>query len=693
MNSSSVSVSDPSTTKSSASDGSEYSTASRSQKPSSKRNQDDDSSAEESTKAHSGKSRRTRRNDRKQHSLAENDNRPQEKVSRESVKQTLKEDSQKDKLVGLSEREFRTYAKAIKMPDTICEDLLAHVGKLVKDIITLSKDEEASIEAKQQAEKGYESLPKRASACRQAGTVGLSSWTGYLTSFFLAKTLAIFSSIPTCSREGNWIYSSAGLLNALVSERIGQGFRNAGAAYLSPDGAAYADCHTASLWIPKTLPNSKEGKAYRELRANTVQGLLKRENAKGIKRLGSGIKEIKFDQNYQPIEAKTLEGKHVAPQAAMEKVIQWAKIRAFITDELPFHWFTVAYAATGSYAPYLKATLMPLDCLKTAMYDRLKYAGAELGMSFVGGSAASLATGYSQNALRSQIQGADIAVFSHELKRALRATAEEKLQIYERKHGKLLWLKGVLEEQERSLKNQKNEDDNVAAGLEENKRYLQEVNDAIKQNEKLRSKHKKKVEQARTIGTHTNQSVKASLSAYMGELSANPTKTLPSRAAAARAWAKLGAAAVTIIPTIAYSAYAVAAVVNHLAPRPPEASLANFTNSTDGLATSLSVESNFMAAAGFVLIAPWTLRGQWVAQKLESLIVSCFRAEVSDPESVSVDQESNGRDSGPEVPEDEPLGSSSKKDKRSANLKLAVVDGAEQEGDSGDDGDDASVLT
>jgi hypothetical protein len=137
----------------------------------------------------------------------------------------------------------------------------------------------------------------------------------------------------------------------------------------------------------------------------------------------------------------------------IQQVIRSAQRRAFITDELPFFWYTLSYIAPGLFSPIIKKSFSPYIA---ASVDFFAHAAA--------GTFSGTATGISQNYLRKWIQKSTLQNLSSEIKIAQLALASAQRNPWGNKKLNLKKLLVVLEIEKNNLQRQpgqKNEEDKL----------------------------------------------------------------------------------------------------------------------------------------------------------------------------------------------------------------------------------------
>lgn len=246
-------------------------------------------------------------------------------------------------------------------------------------------------------------MPKDNGCLAQLKTTGLAGASAYWTSFMLGKLATNIVSTSTGSAHGVWpSLLIAGLLNPLVSEPVANAIRLQGAHHASPDGKAYMDFHSALQELHLAEENNQVGR-INECHAfiiKIINECIEREKLMDC--LQSGVDEIKNE------DINNLENKY----GNIQKVIRSAQLRAFITDELPFFWYTFLYTFTGAASPFIKQSFSPWIA-----------AGIDFAVHASAGTIAGGLTGISQNYLRNLIQKSALQNLSADIKGAQLALA------------------------------------------------------------------------------------------------------------------------------------------------------------------------------------------------------------------------------------------------------------------------------
>ena len=367
----------------------------------------------------------------------------------------------------------------------------------------------------------------------------------YLTSFMPAKLATNFIASGAGSPHGAWaLMLIAGFLNPLISEPMANAIRSQGAHHTSPDGKAYMDFHSA-LQELRIAEKNKQNERINECHAfifKIINECIEREKLMDC--LQSGVEEIQAEDIN---ELTQLCGK----SGNIQKVIRSAQNRAFITDELPFLCYTLAYAIPGLYSPLIKQSFSPLAA---AGIDFLVHASA--------GTVAGVATGYIQNILRARYQKSTLQNLSSESKRAQLALAAAQRDPWNKKMSNLKDLLEVLELEKVNLQNtleQDSEDERLEALSELTKDLEQKIKYVDKQWKKAQAQHG---EYDSDWGRFIN-GVFASVKSYMGEVSNkdNPG-LLEGVPAQASILSKVIAVPLALSLSCAYIALAIPALLN-----------------------------------------------------------------------------------------------------------------------------------
>lgn len=340
--------------------------------------------------------------------------------------------------------------------------------------------------------------PKDDSHFAQIKTTGLAGASAYWTSFMVGKLAINIVTTSIGSAHGVWpSLLIAGLLNPLVSEPIANAIRLQGAHHASPDGKAYMDFHSALQELHLAEENNQVGR-INECHAfiiKIINECIEREKLMDC--LQSGVDEIKND------DINDLENKY----GNIQKVIRSAQLRAFITDELPFLWYTFLYTFTGAASPFIKQSFSPWIA-----------AGIDFAVHASAGTIAGSLTGISQNYLRKLIQKSALQNFSADIKGAQLALAAAQRDPWNEKLINLKKLLNVLKIEKDNLQST-SEQDGEDVKLEALNQLIKDLNKETKHVEtkwkQARSVHSQHESRLKRIQTAVLDSGKS----YMGEVS------------------------------------------------------------------------------------------------------------------------------------------------------------------------------
>ncbi len=341
-------------------------------------------------------------------------------------------------------------------------------------------------------------MPKDNGCLAQLKTTGLAGASAYWTSFMLGKLATNIVSTSTGSTHGVWpSLLIAGLLNPLVSEPLANAIRLQGAHHTSPDGKAYMDFHSALQELHLAEKN-KQNERINECHAfifKIINECIEREKLMGC--LQSGVDEIKNE------DINDLENTY----GNIQNVIRSAQRRAFITDELPFFWYTFLYTFTGAASPFIKQSFSPWIA-----------AGIDFAVHASAGTIAGSLTGISQNYLRKLIQKSALQNFSADIKGAQLALAAAQRDPWNEKLINLKKLLNVLKIEKDNLQStseQDGEDDKLEALnqlIKDLNKETKHVETKWKQARSVHSQHESRLKRIQTAVLDSGKS-------YMGEVS------------------------------------------------------------------------------------------------------------------------------------------------------------------------------
>lgn len=582
-------------------------------------------------------------------------------LDKEAIAKRLNVDPKLGIGVGMSEEAFRKHVAEVGLPPELCEKLISDVHGFVSLLKELSEEEKASIDEKNQFAESVKKLPADRSVCRQFSTTLPAGALAYLTSFFFGKLAMNLLTIPTKSPDGAWAFLAAGLLNPLVTEPLVKGVRASGAAYASPDGNAYTEYHTAKLWMENASQHPDECIRWRKKMAEVVTDVLCRERKYGIQKLGSGVADIVYSDEGQPVSAKAIDGKPMKPTQAEEQVIVWARRRAYITDELPFFFFTLNYTVSGALAPFFKASFSPWT-----------FCAIDLALSATLGTLSGMETATLQNVLRRYIQGAKLMAETPELKRAQQSAAYAKRAVYEEKMARLKQVRAVLIAQWETLRMKEKNGEDVREQLHGVRQSLREAKKAYRSVRGQYMAIKRKFNQHNSVTGRVAQAVQSSMSSYIDEAGLRPNSA-SGKNYRLKAYSKLIGYPLSLVPQIVWSSYAMPWIVsvvypNHGAVDPLNISgISGFNATTVDLAPEparvesvpsegdprLQLQMILAALSGIPLIVGFTMRQQVLSRGAEWLLVKAFGDKPVAPQKNADDAQIGDEDSIVEASEDD----------------------------------------
>ena len=455
-------------------------------------------------------------------------NTPLTKLDRRTMSDSLDaSESSEEEPIGMTKDQFWAKCKELGFSDDECEELIKSVEEFIQSNVNLDAYDEDNIVQKKKQLETAKQMPHDTSYSRTVRTTTLAGTVAYLTSFCFGKLASSLTIAGTGSPYGSWAFLIAGILNPLLSEPLVNAIRNGGAAYASPDGIAYTDYRTASNRLEKAkyFEDQIGIKKWKKECARIVDEVIKREQT-GRVRFSSGVSTINRDMDDNPIDDK----KNIIYRKTTEdSVIFRARIRAFLSDEMPFFLFAFHYTISGAAAPFAKAAFSPL--VATAI---------DIGISVPLGMSAGATTGMLQNFLRRKIQGAKIVEgMPSQVKEAHLALASANFSAWDARRFKHFQTKALIDEQLESLnkKNAANTGD-VTKDIEAlntcKEKAEQEWKNADKKCNKYRRQHDRYSSQLKRVGANFLGLV----SAYSGEKSPE-SKPMEGRRAINRTIAKV----------------------------------------------------------------------------------------------------------------------------------------------------------
>ncbi len=454
-------------------------------------------------------------------------------------------------------------------------------------------------------------MPKDNGCLAQLKTTGLAGASAYWTSFMVGKLATNIVTTATGSSHGVWpSLLIAGLLNPLVSEPLANAIRLQGAHHTSLDGKAYMDFHSA-LQELRIAEKNKQNERINECHAfifKIINECIEREKLMGC--LQSGVDEIKNE------DINDLENKY----GNIQNVIRSAQRRAFITDELPFFWYTFLYTFTGAASPFIRQSFSPWIAT-----------GIDFAVHASAGTIAGGLTGISQNYLRNFIQKSALQNLSADIKGAQLALAAAQRDPWNEKLINLKKLLSVLKIEKDNLQSaseQDSEDDKLEAlnqlikDLNKETKY---VENKWKQARSVHSQHESRLKRIQTAVLDSGKS-------YMGEVvNKDKPNLLEGVPAQASMCAKLIAAPLSLVANCAFISSIIPALLSSVHTNATNVQAMNLTGLGDiGLNHSSSlleptegINPGTIAAyasVGLPLIAFFVMRYQLFHPLLQSLI-------------------------------------------------------------------------
>ena len=484
-------------------------------------------------------------------------------------------------------------------------------NQYIKKYTSYTQSEIDRIDEKKSLVIDAKAMPKDNGCLAQLKTTGLAGASAYCTSFMLGKLATNIVTAATGSSHGVWpSLLIAGLLNLLVSEPLANAIRLQGAHHTSPDGKAYMDFHSA-LQELRIAEKNKQNERINECHAfifKIINECIEREKLMGC--LQSGVDEIKND------DINDLENKY----GNIQKVIRSAQVRAFITDELPFFWYTFLYTFTGAASPFIRQSFSPWIA-----------AGIDFAVHASAGTIAGGLTGISQNYLRNLIQKSALQNLSADIKGAQLALAAAQRDPWNEKLINLKKLLSVLKIEKDILQNaseQDSEDDKLEALnqlIKDLNKEIKHVETKWKQARSVHSQHESRLKRIQTAVLDSGKS-------YMGEVvNKDKPNLLEGVPAQASMCAKLIAAPLSLVANCAFISSIIPALLSSVHTNATNVQAMNLTGLGDiGLNHSSSlleptegINPGTIAAyasVGLPLIFGFVLRYQLIHPFLQSLI-------------------------------------------------------------------------
>ena len=370
------------------------------------------------------------------------------------------------------------------------------------------------------------------------------------------------------------------------------------------------DFHSA-LQELRIAEKNKQNERINECHAfifKIINECIEREKLMGC--LQSGVDEIKNE------DINNLENKY----GNIQKVIRSAQLRAFITDELPFFWYTFLYTFTGAASPFIRQSFSPWIA-----------AGIDFAVHASAGTIAGGLTGISQNYLRNLIQKSALQNLSADIKGAQLALAAAQRDPWNEKLINLKKLLSVLKIEKDNLQSaseQDSEDDKLEALnqlIKDLNKETKHVEIKWKQARSVHSQHESRLKRIQTAVLDSGKS-------YMGEVvNKDKPNLLEGVPAQASMCAKLIAAPLSLVANCAFISSIIPALLSSVHTNATNVQAMNLTGLGDiGLNHSSSlleptegINPGAIAAyasVGLPLIAFFVMRYQLFHPSLQSLI-------------------------------------------------------------------------
>jgi len=497
---------------------------------------------------------------------------------------------------GMSKADFISRAHELHLSPEEARALAADVQSFVQNL--LDRPETDHERHAEQVLRNAEKLPISASCGKIIATNALAGTAGFLTSFLLGKCAANLLALGV-GAQGAWIFPIAGLLNVLLSEPVVGAIRMQGAFHPSNDGTAYTDYNTACARLQKaqTLDDKRGMQHWTREIAKIVDEIIAREEAKPRMWFRSKVEKPPRDADGFALNQ---DGKHDADFAKKtEKVIVGARKRSFVTDELPFNFYTVNYFLSGALAPYFRALFSAGDA-----------SGIDLALSAGLGMLSGAQTAIAQDYLRKAIQQVPLRGLADNIKHAKAAVVGARHYAWVDPMVRATACVNVLQERLTSLEAAADDGHIVRKGTIEKARAdlatAKDVRRTIVREHRLAKRH----HEAHSAGRHRFLTQAGELiNAYLGEKS-DPPRPMQGRRAMNRVIAKTIATPLALTLTPLYTSVIVPAILaamsaaNAIAAMSSNSTGTNFTEPTN--MTNFETNSTAMsdpAGPDFTLIA------------------------------------------------------------------------------------------
>ncbi len=473
--------------------------------------------------------------------------------------------------IGMSRDEFINRAAQLgltpEQADQLASDVQSFLDTLqVQDKVAFAVADQLKIQA--------EKLPASATSVKKLTTNALAGAAGYLSSFLWGKIFTSLTVGLSGSIHGAWIFPvSAGPLNVLLSEPLAGAIRSQGAFHPSVDGTAYTDYNTASARLAKAnvLGDVEAMNYWTAQIAGIIDAVIDREQKYPDLWFRSGVEKPQRDGHGYALDEQGNRDKNF--DALAEKVITGARRRAFITDEMPFLFFTLNYALTGAMQPWILQHFPPAQAF---MIDALACAGA--------GTLAGAETGVLQDLLRQKIQRAPLKALTLHIKGAKMAESSARMNECLLRSNRAQACKIVLAERLSSIKkapvdgsdrsDSSDSDDDLVKKATEECRLAEETEKMIiREYYQARRHHDTHASRLQRCG----DSVGTAINAYLGEKT-DPPRPLQGRRAINRVIAKSLATPLSLVFTPLYTSVVVPAILHAVSASAPPGITANMSD-------------------------------------------------------------------------------------------------------------------
>jgi hypothetical protein len=525
---------------------------------------------------------------------------------------------------GMTKEEFINRAQELGLTRQEAKQLTANLELYIEALQNPDVDKYSHAE---QQLKVAEKLPAKESLRKLLATNMTAGATGYLTSFFWGKLFSSLSVLLGGSR-GAWVFPLvAGPLNVLLSEPVVGAIKMQGAFHPSPDGAAYTDYNTASARLAKAnyLNDTDAINHWTLAIAKIVDSVIDREQKHPTMWFRSGVEKPERNEHGYVLDADG--GVDKKFDELTEKVISGARIRSFMSDEMPFTHYLVNYLLSGAMQPFWQQTFSP----PVAM-------AIDVSLSAFLGMLSGAQTGLTQDLMREFIQKAPLKDLSINIKGAKMAIAAAKRDECLDRLNKVKACEAILAEKLLKIKAHANTsdsefDDRIKKAEDELSMAKAMRKTIDREYAKARRKHDLHAARHHRCGT----AVGIAVNSYLGEKS-DPPQPLQGRRAINRVIAKALATPLALVFTPLYTSVFIPAVLHAASSRTSPFDIAanqpmpgyNFTSnenetwqSLNAAATTkhqhdmLMLSMTLNALSGIPLIVGYICRNQYIAPVIE----------------------------------------------------------------------------